>query len=124
MPPSLTPPIESVGFSTSMLIGPALAFAVLSALSDAVPFTTWLGPFVLSVTGSGQTAIPESPSEQLKLTLTACTYQPLFPSGAAGLTAALIVGGVLSSLKVKVSLPWLPATSLALPVIDWPAVSV
>src|SRR4051794_25280709 len=124
MASSLMPPIDSVGSSMSMLIPLTVVLALLSALSDTERVSDWPAPLPLSVTGSGQTATPEpaapfaeAGSEQLKLAVTAWTYQPLPPSGLPGVTAAEIVGLVLSRWKRNESVPWFPATSSADPLI-------
>src|SRR5262249_3018253 len=56
------------GVSSMLML--SVTDAVLPATSVAVPVTAWLAPWVLSVTGEGQVATPESASAQLKLTAT------------------------------------------------------
>src|ERR671935_3286085 len=118
MPSSLTPPIVSVGFSMSMLMPLAVLLAVLSALSATDRVTDWLAPLPLSVTGLGHAATPEpaapsaaAGSEQSNVTVTAWVYQPLLPSGLPGVSAAEMVGAVLSRWQWNESVPWLPALS-------------
>src|SRR5918911_2595307 len=124
MPPSLTPPMVSVGVSMSTLMPLTVLLAVLPALSVTVRVTDWLAPLPLSMTGLGQAATPDptaplapAGSEQANVTVTACVYQPLLPSGLPGVTAAEIIGAVLSRWKWNESLPWLPALSAAAPVM-------
>src|SRR5262249_33823653 len=72
-----------------------LALAVLPALSTACPVTTWLAPSVLTATGAGQLAIPEVASVQVNVTVTLVLFQP--PGFTSGFTAAVMVGGSLST---------------------------
>ena len=69
-----------------------VAFAVLPALSTAVPTTGCFAPSVETVTGAGHDRIPDPESEQAKLTVTSVLFQPF--SLAAGDAVAVIVGGV------------------------------
>src|SRR5437764_11367686 len=105
-----------------MLIPETATDAVLPALSVAVPLAV-LAPFADRTTGSGQVATPDRASEQVKVTVTGPTYQPLLPLTPL-VTAPAMVGLVLSSLTVTESVPTLPAVSFAVPLTSWPAVSV
>src|SRR5947207_11895297 len=80
--PLAMPPIARLGGVVSTLMTGDATVAMLPALSTAVPVTDWL-PCALSVTGGEQEATPDSASEQLKVTVTGCLYQP-FALGAAG----------------------------------------
>src|SRR3954447_20229748 len=79
----------------------------------AIPVTDWLAPLAVNVTSSGQTAILESASLQVKWTVTGPAYQPL--EFGFVVVAPLIVGGLLSSLTVTEPVPRLPAKSSASP---------
>jgi hypothetical protein len=92
-----------------------------SALSVAVPLMTWFAPIVVSVTGAGHVAIPESASEQVKVTV--ALPKLMLPTGA-GVTTAVIVGGVLSRLTFTVVVPVLPEVSVTVPLTGWFAPSV
>src|SRR4051812_23320482 len=105
-----------------MSMPPTVTVAVLPALSVTVPLAV-LAPLPDSTTGSGQVATPDRPSEQVKVTVTGPEYQPLAVLVPL-VTAPVMVGLVLSSLTVTVSVPTLPAVSLAVPMTTWPAVSV
>src|SRR5258708_4596956 len=72
-----------------------LVVAEFPALSVAVPVTAWPAVSVLIVTGAVQVATPEPASAHVNVTVTLLLFQPL-PFGA-GLTAATIVGGVVST---------------------------
>jgi hypothetical protein len=122
LPCTLTSAVVSVGFSRSMAIPPSVAVAELPARSVAVPLAVFV-PLVESTTGSGQTATPDRPSEQVKVTVTGPSYQPLAVLLPA-VMAAVMIGAVLSSLTVTESVPMLPAPSFAVPVTTLPAVSV
>src|SRR3989442_12781307 len=98
------------------------AVAWLPATSMAVPLTTWPAPSLLTVTGSGQRAMPLPPSAHAKLTRTSVLFQPAVFGN--GLTTALIVGRLLSMLSVTEAVEALPATSTAVPLTTWPAPSV
>ena len=107
------------GAVASMLIAGEAADFVLPALSATVLVTLWLAPSVESTVSAGAGAArPERASAAVHLTVTGPLYQP----AALGLlvAAALSVGAVLSTLMPdSVALPWLPATSVAVPVADW-----
>src|SRR3954447_1820124 len=104
-----------------MEMPPTVAVAVLPARSVTVPDAV-LVPLADSTTGSGQAATPESPSAQVKLTVTGPVYQPLALLVPLVMAPAM-VGAVLSSLTVTESVPTLPAVSFAVPVTVVPAVS-
>jgi hypothetical protein len=80
-------------------------------------------PCVVVVTGEGQVAIPESASEQVKLTVALGPKIIPFAFGA-GETVALITGGVSSIFSVIEVLPLKPATSVTVPEAVWFAPSV
>ena len=90
----------TVGGVLSILIPLTVADAEFPAMSVHVPVTDWLAPSVESVVGAGglPAARPESASAHWKLTVTALLFQP-FALGD-GAAVPLMVGGVLSSLKV------------------------
>ncbi len=76
---------------------------VFPATSIAVPLNDWFAPGVVTGMAAGQVATPDSASTQVKLTITA----PLagivtIPFTAAGVTVAVIVGGVLSMFNCVV----------------------
>src|SRR6266540_3957414 len=105
-----------------MLMPDTLAVALLPALSVAVPDAEFV-PLLLSVTASGQVAIPDRLSPQVKWTFTGPVYQPLLPTVPLTIDPVML-GAVLSSLTVTLSVPTLPAVSVAEPSTSWPAVSV
>src|SRR4051812_32692757 len=110
-----------LGASLSMLIPETVLLLMLSALSVAVRVTDWPAPLFESVTfsSSGQTAIPDSASEQVNLTPTGPTYQPLLPM-VPDTIEPLMLGAVLSSLTVTELVPVLPAVSFAEPLTTRP----
>src|SRR3954471_5609602 len=105
-----------------MLMPLTLAGVLLPALSVAVPAAT-LAPLAVRTTGSGQVAMPARASEHVKVTVTGPLYQPL-AVWVPLVIAPVMAGAVLSSLTMTESVPTLPAVSVAVPVIAWPAVSV
>jgi hypothetical protein len=96
--------------------------AVLSAMSFAVPGMGWLAPSVVTVTGIGQSTIPDRLSIQSKDTVTSVLFHPF--AFARGACRAVIVGTDLSRLTVKVVEAELPAWSLTIPETLWPLTSV
>ena len=81
----------AAGAAVAVMLGEALSrfmltlvVAVLPALSTAVPVTTWLAPFVDTIVGPEQEAIPDEVSAHVKLTVTFELFQPL--EFGAGLT--------------------------------------
>ena len=96
--------------------------AVLPALSTAVPETTCPAPSVLTATGEGHAAIPEPPSEQVKLTVTGALFQPFVLGGAD--RVAVMPGELLSIFNVTLVLAVFPALFTAMPETTWPAPSV
>ena len=80
-----------------------------------------IGPPPLSVVGPEQLLIPDSPSEQVKLTVTFVLFQPF--AFAAGARLPEIVGAVLSNFTTTDPVPELPTWSLAVDVFVTPAVS-
>jgi len=74
--------------------------ALLPALSVAVPLTTWLAPSVVTVTGAGHVATPEELSVQVNVTVTFVLFHPAALD--AGETWAVITGGTLSVLALKI----------------------
>ncbi|MEK7426875.1 MAG: hypothetical protein AAB131_23895 [Actinomycetota bacterium] len=77
--------------------------AVFPALSVAVPMTAWLAPSVVTVTGLVQESIPEVVSWQVNVTVTLAWFQPSALGG--GETAAVIVGGTLSTPMIRIVMP-------------------
>ena len=75
--------------------------ALLPALSTAVPETTWVAPSVESVTGAGHVLTPDPASAHANVTVTFVLFQPL--ALGAGVTAAVIVGGVVSLADMTIS---------------------
>ncbi len=73
-----------------------LAVAELPAWSVAVPETVWPSPSVVTVTGSGQVAMPLPVSLQRKVTVTSVLFQPA--ALGAGEAVAWMAGGWLSPL--------------------------
>jgi hypothetical protein len=73
-----------------------LAVAVSAAPLVAWPETTCAVPSVVTVTGGGQLAIPDSASSHVKVTVTSVWFHPA--AFGAGLTVAVIVGAVTSSV--------------------------
>src|SRR3712207_2237656 len=114
-----------LGFSLSMLMPDTVLLPILPATSAAVRVTDWAVPLFESVmfSSSGQTATPDRASEQVNLTPTGLTYQPLLPTVPLVMDP-LMLGAVLSSLIVTESLPVLPAVSLAEPFTTTPEVLV
>src|SRR6266511_2945803 len=112
----------SVGAVRSMLTSLTVADAVLPALSRAWPVTLRPAPSFERVVGSSQPAMPDSASEQLKLTRTGPLFQP--KAFAAGERLPSIVGGTPSIFSV-ISWPGavlsstLPALSTLQKVIVW-----
>src|SRR5579871_5123189 len=66
--------------------------------------------------------MPLTASEHVNVTVTGPLFQPV--ELAAGVTAALIAGAVLSMFNVMVAVALLPAPSCAVPEICWLAPSV
>src|SRR6266404_3953174 len=117
------------GLTTALTAGRLLSMlsvtdtlAWFPAMSTAVPLTTCPAPSVLTVTGSGQRAIPLTTSVHVKLTRTSVLFQPAAFGG--GLTTALTAGRLLSMLSVTDTLAWFPAMSTAVPLTTCPAPSV
>src|SRR3954452_9667812 len=109
--------------SMPLLVLPArseqLPEATWTALPSAAPVLTFLGKARVQAASR-----PEPPSLAEKLLLTALTYQPLRPLGAAGVAPlSLIVGLVTSIMKSALSMPLLvlPARSEQLPEATWTA---
>jgi len=98
------------------------AVAVFPALSRAVPEITWFAPSVVTWTGAGQTSTPLPPSTQENVTVISVLFQPA--ASGTGVAVAVILGGVLSLLTVTEMLALLPALSVAVPEMTWPAPSV
>jgi hypothetical protein len=100
----------------------AFAVMVLPALSVAVPEAVWLAPLFDSVVGPGHVSVPDSASAQLKLMVTSELFHPA--AFGAGVAVGKMLGETLSRFTVAVVVAVLPAKSVAVPVIDWPAPSV
>jgi hypothetical protein len=95
----------------------SVALAVFPALSVAEPLKDSFNPAVVTCTGEGQLAIPESESEQVKLIVAGAVTTP-FAFGA-GVAVAVMVGAVLSMLTVVEALAVLPFASVAVAVMVW-----
>jgi len=67
---------------------------------------------VLTLIAAGQVATPDSASEHAKVMVTGPV---LIPPTGVGVTAAVMVGGVLSRLTDTLALAVFPATSVAVP---------
>ena len=98
------------GLTTVLTLGRLLsmlsvtdALAWFPATSTAVPLTTCPAPSVLTVTGSGHRAIPLRASVHVKLTCTSALLQPA--ALGAGLTDALMTGGVSSTPTMRRLIP-------------------
>src|SRR5919201_5881872 len=109
-----------LGAVLSTLIEPTVADAELSALSTACPVTDWLRPSLERVLGPGQVLMPDSGSEQVKLTVTLVLFQPF--ELAEGLLDPVIAGALSSSFTVTEPLPVFPRRSVALEVFVTPDV--
>src|SRR5688572_4379910 len=100
-----------------------LVVAGLPALSVAVPMiTTRVVASAGTRTGAGQTAMPDSGSAQVKVTVTGPLLQPA--SVTRGVAFAEMIGGVRSRLTVATLVVALPAWSTAVPGTTWAAPSV
>src|SRR3954452_1233353 len=110
-----------VGAVSSMSIPDTVALSLLSAASVALPVTDWLCPSPSSA-GDAQATIPDKLSSQVNATVTFALSQPNPLGERSG--EPEMVGLVLSTLTVAVSLAVLPATSAAVPATVWPAPSV
>jgi hypothetical protein len=82
---------------------------VLPAWSTAWPVALWVAPSVVSTGELEQPAMPETWSLQEKKMATSVLFQP-WPL-LAGYGVPMIVGGVLSSLTMRVAVVLLPALS-------------
>jgi hypothetical protein len=111
VPPATSP--RSAGAVLSIRTGPTVVAAELSALSTADAVTVWSPPSLerTLVPCPVQLLIPESASEQSRLTVTSLLFQPL--AFGCGLRDAPIVGAVLSSLRATEPEPALPTRSAA-----------
>lgn len=105
----------------SCTLNVTLVDVVFPALSVAVPLNTCPAPAVVTLIGVGQTAMPESPSEQLNVMTAGAVTTPLAPG--TGETVAVIAGGVLSMLSVVLALAVCPAASVAVALTIWLAPS-
>jgi hypothetical protein len=74
------------------------------------------------ITGAVQEVVPLVSSEQAKLTVVSELFHPA--AFGAGVTFAMMVGGVLSNFTRTDTVAVFPAVSTAVPTTDWPAVSV
>ena len=77
-----------------------LATAVLPALSTAVPDTICCAPSVLTSTGAGHAAMPDSSSAHVKVTVTSALFQPAVFAG--GFAAAEIRGAMTSVVTTSI----------------------
>jgi hypothetical protein len=84
-----------LGSVRSMLIPAAVTEELFPALSTAVPLADWPAPCELSVIGAVHEAMPDSPSLQVKLTVTVELCHPF--AFAGGETANVIDGAVVST---------------------------
>src|SRR5436190_806227 len=88
----------SEGGVRSMLMSLTVVSLVLPALSSALPGADWPAPSFESVIGSVQPAMPDSASEQSKVTVTGVLFHP--KPFAAGSRLPLMVGGIPSIFSV------------------------
>src|SRR3954447_17273288 len=115
------------GAVRSMLMSLTVVSLVLPAPSSAVPSTDWPAPSFSSVTGGVQPAMPDSASEQSKVTVTGVLFQPK-PLGS-GRRLPVMVGGTPSIRSV---IEWpeavlssvLPARSTLQKRISWTPLAV
>ena len=108
-----------VGAVRSILMPPTVVVVSLPALSATVADAERSSPSPVIVASPGAApSRPERASEAVQCTVTSPLYQPsAFGSEVA---APLSDGAVLSMLMpATVSLPVLPAASVAVPVTDW-----
>ena len=101
----------------SCTLNVTLVDVVFPALSVAVPLNTCPAPAVVTLIEAGQMAIPESPSEQLNVIIAGAVTTPFAPG--AGVTVAVMAGGVLSMLSVVLALAVCPAASVAAALMTW-----
>ncbi len=94
-----------------------LVDAVFPALSVAVPLNTCPAPAVVTFMGAGQIAMPESPSVQVNVITAGAVTTPLAPG--AGVTVAVMAGGVLSIFSVVLALAVCPAASVTVALTIW-----
>jgi len=87
-----------------------LVEAELPALSVAVPLNRSFAPAVVTLIAAGQLVVPERASLQVNDTTAGSVTTPLT---AAGLTAAVIAGFVLSMFSATEADAWLPFPSVA-----------
>ena len=109
---------EVTGCVRSILIPPAVVFAVFPALSLIDSLAERLSPSPLTVLSAGQLpSTPESASEQFQPMITSPAYQPAAFGSVVGVP--LRVGAVLSTL-MRLTPPCfeLPAASTADPFAD------
>ena len=105
-----------VGAVSSTSIPSTFAVSLLPAASTAVPVADCPAPSP-KFTGVVHDAIPERESEHTKLTATSRLYQPFAFGSRPG--APEIVGFVLSTLTLAVSVALFPALSTAVPTTGW-----
>src|SRR6266700_1027007 len=94
-----------------------LVLAVFPALAVAFPLNDWFAPGVVTWIADGQRATPERTSEQVKLMVAGTVSSPC--ALAAGMTAAVMIGRVLSMFKVTLVLAVCIAASGTLALITW-----
>jgi hypothetical protein len=88
-----------------------VVFAVLPALSVAVPVTICCSPLLEIATGNEQDAMPLILSEQVNVTVTFELFQPATLAGGAAVP--VITGGTLSNVTLTDNVAVLPARSAA-----------
>lgn len=106
-------PAAAIDGSVSSTFRLTLVDAVFPATSVAVPDTVWFAPLEETRIGCGHCAIPESESEQVKLTVTFELFHPA--ESGVGETLAVIDGAVSSMLTFTVVVAVTPALSVAVP---------
>jgi hypothetical protein len=111
----------TVGGTAGCMFTVTLVEPELPALSVEAPETICPAPRVLTVTGFGHVATPESASVQAKVTV---ALPKLIPPTGAGETDAVMTGGVLSRLIVALAVAVAPCVSMAVPAMFWLVPSV
>jgi hypothetical protein len=123
------PAAFAAGEALSVIVGGVVAIltgtftvVVLPATSVAVPVIVWFAPCVLSVCGAEHPANGAVPGAQANVTTTLELFHPA--EFGAGETLNTMVGGVFPMLRMTLAVLVLPAASVTVPVITWPAPSV
>src|SRR5258708_24548016 len=109
--------LARIASGASCTVSVRLVEAVFPATSVAVPLKTWPVPTIVRLTGCGQLAIPESASVQLNVMVAGAVTMPL--ASAAGVTVAVMIGGVSSMLTVRLVLAVCAEASVTVPFTIW-----